>query len=738
MTPLMRDPTTGRMLSRFETLARENDLRAAQVGASREDKALIALVHAIGQESKAVQDYVAPLVDAIQKHSDNLKAMKDLSPLLEEMVREADKDASLSPAEQKRAEHYLRALREWVKERLSVRARVGRGGERTTERVRERISKIAERAAGEGGGEGQTSYVAKLAAFALRPKKRNVDGQRERFETDASMYHQLARHHAQTNAQQKAVVAPAVAPHIAPPSTAAALGVPGGPKLGRKAPAKTSAPIKTPRQAPVKTARATATSKTGAPVTTKLLTSIHKVLQSVQSLLKSMNERDQRRHSSQQLTGLRVPQRLKPAAASAAETVEHQTSGIGSLLSGLFGGGLQGMLAKFGFSALGSLVTKMLIPALTVLGQGALVIGAAWAGWKVGEWIDKMTGASNIVQHAAEFLSNKLFGTATAHEENEAQKKNQINQARLVSKGKLINPTQQEAADFLRKHTEAQAKGLRGDAALNAALGTPTAAAPPAASAPTGPIPHTPLQLPQMTAGFRPQAPKKTTKQAPQAMTFSDKALTFIAKTEHFRSKPYWDVNGYAIGFGSHTYQGQSVDALVKANPKFSITRDEAMADMKARLTKEFVPVVRKSLTRPVSQNEFDALLSVAWNRGVGAYQKDKTFLDKVNMGTATAADFQKTVTNPRLSDREREGLTHRRQDEYEMFALDPRQSQTRQASSVAASASSGRAPVVNVIAPSTTNVTASGGPQTYVPVPLMTDNLDPTFRAITSGNGRF
>ena len=38
-------------------------------------------------------------------------------------------------------------------------------------------------------------------------------------------------------------------------------------------------------------------------------------------------------------------------------------------------------------------------------------------------------------------------------------------------------------------------------------------------------------------------------------------ATNFIAKQESFSPVPYWDVNGYAIGYGNHYYtDGSSVD----------------------------------------------------------------------------------------------------------------------------------------------------------------------------------
>ena len=100
-------------------------------------------------------------------------------------------------------------------------------------------------------------------------------------------------------------------------------------------------------------------------------------------------------------------------------------------------------------------------------------------------------------------------------------------------------------------------------------------------------------------------------------MTVSPEGLNTIKSREGFRDKPYWDVNGWAIGYGSHTMpNGQPV------SPGDTITEKAASQQLGDRLENEFTPGIKKNITAPLNQNQFDALASVGWNAGGGIWGK--------------------------------------------------------------------------------------------------------------------
>lgn len=81
---------------------------------------------------------------------------------------------------------------------------------------------------------------------------------------------------------------------------------------------------------------------------------------------------------------------------------------------------------------------------------------------------------------------------------------------------------------------------------------------------------------------------------------------------------------------------------------------------------KEFESAVRRLVTVPLNQNQFDALVSFTFNVGVGALQ-GSTLLKLLNAGnyTAAAQQFNKWV---RAGKQVLPGLVARREDEYQLF----------------------------------------------------------------------
>jgi len=141
-------------------------------------------------------------------------------------------------------------------------------------------------------------------------------------------------------------------------------------------------------------------------------------------------------------------------------------------------------------------------------------------------------------------------------------------------------------------------------------------------------------------------------------MTISDTGIKLIESFEGLRLTAYQDVKGiWTIGYG-HT--GKDV------HPGLTIT--EAEADNLMRLDLRIAEAgVNHLVTYPVTQTEFDALGSFAFNVGVGSLASS-TLLKDVNRGDVTDAE-QQFLRWDHAGNVEVEGLRKRRMAEAAMFA---------------------------------------------------------------------
>lgn len=134
---------------------------------------------------------------------------------------------------------------------------------------------------------------------------------------------------------------------------------------------------------------------------------------------------------------------------------------------------------------------------------------------------------------------------------------------------------------------------------------------------------------------FRPQkagqVASEPEKAAPTGM--SPDGLTILQYFESCRLEAYWDANGkvWTIGWGD---TGPDV---VKG---LRITQSEADERLQRRLAREFVPGVLNVLTRPVSQAQLDAMVDLAYNIGVSAFQ-GSTLVHMFNAGDLAGAAEQ-------------------------------------------------------------------------------------------------
>lgn len=104
-------------------------------------------------------------------------------------------------------------------------------------------------------------------------------------------------------------------------------------------------------------------------------------------------------------------------------------------------------------------------------------------------------------------------------------------------------------------------------------------------------------------------------------------AVDLLTKLEGFRPFPYFDVNGYAIGYGNHYYEdGSPVSA--DDDP---ITQDRATQLLTYFATQNGQAIVNQ-VTTPLSDNQLAALISIRYNCGTIT----QALLNLVNSGASS------------------------------------------------------------------------------------------------------
>lgn len=138
----------------------------------------------------------------------------------------------------------------------------------------------------------------------------------------------------------------------------------------------------------------------------------------------------------------------------------------------------------------------------------------------------------------------------------------------------------------------------------------------------------------------------------------TERTLDFIAQWEGFRSKAYWDSTGgkWTVGYG-HTRQVTRDTTCTKARAREWMRADCAAA---ARYL--------NSLDAGMTQGQWDALVSFAYNAGLGNLKRS-TLLRLVRHSApveAVAAEFRKWVRSGGVV---LEGLVLRREAEAMLYA---------------------------------------------------------------------
>jgi lysozyme len=146
-------------------------------------------------------------------------------------------------------------------------------------------------------------------------------------------------------------------------------------------------------------------------------------------------------------------------------------------------------------------------------------------------------------------------------------------------------------------------------------------------------------------------------------MTLNDKGYQLIAKHEGLRLSPYLcPANVPTIGYGNTFYpSGKKVTMQDKP-----ITQATAMWMLKETANK-FAQDVDRLVTSNITQNQFNALVSFAFNLGSAALGRS-TLLRKVNLNSKDTSITQEFMKWNKAGGRVLSGLTKRRADEAALY----------------------------------------------------------------------
>lgn len=140
-------------------------------------------------------------------------------------------------------------------------------------------------------------------------------------------------------------------------------------------------------------------------------------------------------------------------------------------------------------------------------------------------------------------------------------------------------------------------------------------------------------------------------------MQTSERGLELIKNAESFRALPYLcPANVWTQGYGH-------IDGVTPHSPPVTVAQAEAWL---AADVKRYERSVMALIKVPLTQNQFDALVSFTFNLGGGALQRS-TLRSKLNRGDYAGAsnEFLKWV---RGGGRILNGLVKRRRAERELF----------------------------------------------------------------------
>jgi lysozyme len=145
-------------------------------------------------------------------------------------------------------------------------------------------------------------------------------------------------------------------------------------------------------------------------------------------------------------------------------------------------------------------------------------------------------------------------------------------------------------------------------------------------------------------------------------MKASEKCLKMLAHHEGVRKKPYKCPAGlWTVGVGHLIGDGKSLPDSWNR----TFTLEEVYAIL-AKDVERFERGVSRLITYPLSQNEYDAIISFAFNLGLGCLQRS-TLRSALNRGDKVAA-IESLLKYNKAGGKVLKGLDNRRKDEAAMF----------------------------------------------------------------------
>ena len=145
-------------------------------------------------------------------------------------------------------------------------------------------------------------------------------------------------------------------------------------------------------------------------------------------------------------------------------------------------------------------------------------------------------------------------------------------------------------------------------------------------------------------------------------MKISPRGLELIKDFEGFSSSAYLDVvNIPTIGWGNTFYEDGT-----KVKMGDQISKTDALKLLEVVANRDFADKIFPSIKVKVTQSQFDAMVSLAYNIGAGAFLKS-TLLKKVNAGDFAGAGEEFLRWNKALG-KEVLGLIRRREREKQLF----------------------------------------------------------------------
>jgi lysozyme len=119
-----------------------------------------------------------------------------------------------------------------------------------------------------------------------------------------------------------------------------------------------------------------------------------------------------------------------------------------------------------------------------------------------------------------------------------------------------------------------------------------------------------------------------------KVIDLANSTLQLIKRFEGFSSIRYRDARGFSIGYGHFIQPGESFPASFSEPEAYDLLRAD---------TQRFSETIKNAVTVTLTQNQFDALVSLAYNIGATAF-RNSTLVRKLNAGDYAGAAEQFAV----------------------------------------------------------------------------------------------